>query len=50
MSAEDKGIKQVYLPVWLVSQVTQESDFFYLVICVLVYANIIQKIQWSDSI
>lgn len=38
MSAEDKGMKQVYLAVWLVSQITQEADFFHLAVCVLHYA------------
>ena len=39
MSTEDKGIKQVYLAVWLVTQITHKFDFFHLAVCVLVYAS-----------
>jgi hypothetical protein len=35
MNTGDKGIKQMYLVVWLVFQITQESDFLYLVIFIL---------------
>lgn len=38
MSTEDKGMKQVYLAVWLVFQITWDAGFFHLAVCVLLYA------------
>lgn len=50
MSTGDKGIKQVYLAVWLVSQIIRESDFFSLGSSSQAILNITQKIQWIYSI
>lgn len=38
MSAEDKGMKPVYLAVWLGFQITQDTGFFHLAVCILLYA------------
>ena len=38
MSAEDKGMKQTYLAVWLVFQITGDADCFHLAVRVLLYA------------
>ena len=38
MSTEDKGMKQVYLAVWLVFQIIRDAGFFHLAVCVLLYA------------
>ena len=38
MSAEDKGMKQAYLAVWLVFQITRDADCFHLAVRILLYA------------